>query len=73
MKFVPETITAAIGDTITWTNQDMMAHDVTEEVDKKWTSGPIAPDGSWKMVVRGTAQYYCSIHAVMKGRIQLTD
>lgn len=73
MKFVPATITAAIGDTVTWTNKDMMAHDVTEEAAKTWTSGPIAPDSSWKMVVRGTAEYYCSIHAVMKGQIRLSN
>jgi plastocyanin len=71
MKFVPEDITVNKGDTIIWINRDMVAHDVTEETAKTWTSGPIAAGGSWKMSVNDEARYYCSIHAVMKGKIEL--
>jgi len=71
MKFVPETIIVAKGDTIIWVNKDMMAHDVTEEASKTWSSGPIAADQSWKMAVSNEAKYYCSIHTVMKGKIEL--
>lgn len=71
MKFVPENITVSKGDTIIWINHDMMAHDVTEEASKTWTSGPIAAGGSWKMTVAGEVYYYCSIHVVMKGKIKL--
>ena len=71
MEFVPATITVAKGDTIIWVNKDMMAHDVTEEASKTWTSGPIAADHSWKMAVSKDANYYCSIHTVMKGKIEL--
>lgn len=71
MKFVPENITVNKGDTIIWINRDMVAHDVTEETAKIWTSGPIAAGGSWKMAVTGEAAYYCSIHVMMKGKIEL--
>ncbi|MFB9843783.1 plastocyanin/azurin family copper-binding protein [Mucilaginibacter ginsenosidivorans] len=71
MKFVPEDIIVNKGDTITWINRDMVAHDVTEEASKRWTSGPIAAGGTWKMAVSDEANYYCSIHAVMKGKIEL--
>lgn len=71
MKFVPENITVSKGDTIIWTNRDLMAHDVTEEASKAWTSGPIAAGGSWKMAVAEECNYYCSIHVVMKGKIRL--
>lgn len=71
MKFVPNDITVSKGDTVIWINRDMVAHDVTEETAKTWTSGPIAAGGSWKMAVAEEANYYCSIHVVMKGKIEL--
>lgn len=71
MKFVPDDITVSKGDTILWVNKDMMAHDVTEQVSKAWSSSPIPAGGSWKMEVTGDADYYCSIHEVMKGKIEL--
>jgi plastocyanin len=70
MKFIPDTISVNKGDTIIWINRDMMAHDVTE-ANSAWTSGPIAADSSWKMAVTDEAEYYCSIHVVMKGSIAL--
>jgi len=71
MKFIPEDITVKKGDTIIWINKDMVTHDVTEEVSKAWSSGPIQSGGSWKMPVTDEANYYCSIHMVMKGKIEL--
>ncbi len=71
MQFVPEEITVKKGDTIIWINQDMVAHDVTEEKTKAWTSSMLADGQSWKMAVNAEADYYCSIHVVMKGRIKL--
>ncbi|QHS56610.1 plastocyanin [Mucilaginibacter sp. 14171R-50] len=71
MKFVPEDITVKKGDTITFINRDMMAHDVTEETAKSWSSGKMEADVSWKLVVSEAATYYCSIHTVMKGKIEL--
>jgi plastocyanin len=71
MKFVPDTVTVSKGDTVIWVNDDIVIHDVTEEDSKAWSSGPMASGSTWKMVVAGDADYYCSIHAVMKGRIEL--
>ncbi|WP_449440580.1 plastocyanin/azurin family copper-binding protein [Pedobacter steynii] len=71
MKFVPDDITVKQGDTIIWVNHDMVAHDVTEEGSKQWTSSTIPSGGSWKMDVTAAANYYCSIHVVMKGKIRL--
>ncbi|MGN6396743.1 MAG: plastocyanin/azurin family copper-binding protein [Mucilaginibacter sp.] len=73
MKFVPETITVAKGDTVIWINEDMVSHDVTEEAAKTWSSGPVSTNGSWKMVISAQANYYCSIHTIMKGRIELDN
>lgn len=71
MKFVPQEITVQKGDSVVWINRDMMAHDVTEELSKSWTSSSIPPGGSWKMEVTDNADYYCSIHFVMKGKLKV--
>lgn len=69
MKFQPENITVHSGDTIVWINNDITTHCVTEEATKAWTSSNILKGSSWKMVVKGSCNYYCAIHQVMKGRI----
>lgn len=69
MKFHPEKITVQIGDTVIWVNHDMVTHCITEEVTKAWTSANIPHDSSWKMVVKTSADYFCAIHQVMKGKI----
>lgn len=71
MKFVPESITVNKGDTIIWINKDIVPHDVTEETSKAWTSSVIPAGESWKMAVEDAADYFCSIHVVMKGKIVL--
>ncbi len=67
MKFFPSSISVNAGDTIMWVNNDMVAHDVTEEKNKSWSSSLLQPGKSWKLVVKESADYYCSIHVVMKG------
>ncbi len=69
MKFQPDNINVHTGDTIVWINKDMTTHCVTEERTKAWTSLNIPKDSSWKMVVKGSSDYYCAIHQVMKGKI----
>lgn len=69
MQFQPAEITLQKGDTVVWTNHDIVTHDVTEETGRLWTSGPLAPGQSWSLVVTESADYYCSIHVVMKGKL----
>lgn len=69
MQFQPAELTIQKGDTVIWTNNDIVAHDVTEENDRHWTSGPLAPGESWSLIVKESVDYYCSIHVVMKGRL----
>lgn len=71
MKFIPDEITVKKGDTIIWINQDMVMHDVTEEDTRAWSSSPLATGKSWKMEVNYESNYFCSIHAVMKGKIKI--
>jgi plastocyanin len=69
MKFVPDVITVKQGTTIVFINNDMVSHDVTEESTKAWSSKPLAPSKSWRLIADKSAKYYCSIHAVMKGEV----
>jgi plastocyanin len=70
MKFVPERIEAAVGDSITWTNRDVVPHTVTNAA-KKLESGTIAANGKWTYVVRrkGDVDYVCRFHPGMRGTI----
>jgi plastocyanin len=69
MQFQPASLTVQKGDTVVWINHDIVTHDVTEEAGKFWTSGPLDPGKSWSMVVTKSADYYCTIHVVMKGKL----
>jgi plastocyanin len=69
-SFGPETLTVAVGTTVTWTNRDDIPHTV------------VSTDGVFKSKVRdtdekfsftfakaGTYPYYCSLHPKMTGKI----
>lgn len=71
MKFMPADISVNVGDTIMWVNSDMVAHDVTEEKNNTWTSSLLQPGKSWKLIAKTGADYYCSIHKVMKGSFEI--
>ena len=68
MKFSPERLEVAAGDTIVWTNQDVVPHSVTAS-GAKVESGEIAPSKRWRFVAKkkGEMPYICRIHPTMKG------
>lgn len=69
MAFSPATITVNKGDTIVFINHDLVDHDVTEEGKKLWTSSPLHPGQAWSKVFTESANYFCSLHVVMKGKV----
>src|SRR5689334_23003779 len=69
MKFQPAELIVQKGDTVIWINNDIVAHDVTEQSNKEWTSSLMPVGQSWSLVVTQSADYYCSIHVVMKGKL----
>lgn len=69
MKFTPSELSVQKGDTIIFVNHDLVVHDVTEVPDKAWTSSALPVGKSWSLVALISADYYCSIHQVMKGKI----
>jgi plastocyanin len=71
--FNPATITAKVGQEITWTNGDGTAHTVTLD-DGSVDSGNVAPNATFKHAfsTAGTFTYHCSIHTTMKGTITIS-
>jgi plastocyanin len=68
MKYSPERISVRVGDTIVWTNKDVVPHTVTA-AERKLESGQIDPGKSWSHVARlkGEMSYICRFHPGMKG------
>ncbi|WP_212564617.1 plastocyanin/azurin family copper-binding protein [Pontibacter indicus] len=69
MKFNPSSLSVRPGDTVVFVNLDVVTHDVTEASGKLWKSPPLAAKSTWKKVMKTSANYYCSLHPVMKGTI----
>ena len=69
MKFVPETLEVAPGDTVTWTNKDLVPHTVS--AGKVLESGTIEANKSWKYVAKakGRTDYVCRFHPGMRGTL----
>jgi len=68
MKFIPERLEVAAGDTVVWTNRDFLPHSVTAS-EARVESGDLAPDKTWRFIARkkGEMPYICRLHPVMKG------
>ena len=71
MVFIPAELYVNDGDTVMWINKDIVTHNIMEETNKEWSSSPLAAGQSWKMVVNKNADYFCSLHPVMKGKLIL--
>jgi plastocyanin len=67
MKFVPERVEVAVGDTITWTNRDFVPHSVTAAA-AGIESGDLAEGRSWSLVAKqkGEIAYICRLHPMMR-------
>lgn len=70
-KFVPETLSIRVGDTITWANEDSAKHTVTSENGDEIDSEELGKGGSFTHTFNepGEYTYYCSLHPSMKARI----
>lgn len=76
MAFSPADITVKAGTTVTWTNNDSVAHTVTENDGKDGPgSSPISPGKSYNFTFKkaGIYDYICSIHTEMTGSVTVTE
>jgi plastocyanin len=72
MRFQPESLTVAAGDTIIWINRDPVPHTATSEAGG-FDSKDIQADKSWRHTVRkrGDFTYICTFHPTMKGILRV--
>jgi amicyanin len=65
------------GDTVTWTNNDSVRHNVVaDERSAAAPEGPLIADGksySFTFTKAGTYPYHCEPHPNMKGTVVVTD
>lgn len=72
MRFLPELLTVAPGDTIVWVNKDLVPHTATS-TDGTFDSKDIRAGESWKLTIRktGTFAYICTFHPTMKAMLRV--
>ncbi len=78
IQFVPATITAKVGQKITWTNNDSVAHTVTKQQGVSGpgpASGTVNPGSTYSFTPTkpGKIPYFCQIHPNQKGTIVVTQ
>lgn len=71
-EFVPEHLSVKVGDTIVWTNFDIVPHTATAD-DLSWDTETLEQNTSGRItVVEGmTADHFCGFHPHMKARLQI--
>jgi plastocyanin len=69
-SFGPQTITVAVGATVTWTNRDDIPH-TSVSTEGAFKSKVMDTDEkfSYTFTKAGTYPYYCSIHPKMTGQV----
>lgn len=71
MQYVPASLTVEVGDTITWTNIDVLPHTVTSGIPSPaaFDSKEVAAKQRWSITVSasGNYNYVCTYHPTMKG------
>jgi plastocyanin len=74
--FTPVNITVQKGDTVTWTNEDNVAHTVTESDDRDGPKSDELQKGdtyTFTFNDVGTFKYKCSLHPNMTGTVTVTE
>lgn len=74
--FSPASITVKKGTTVTWTNNDSVAHTVTENDGQNGpSSGNMDPGKSFVFTFDnpGTYKYHCAYHSGMTGTVTVTE
>ena len=72
MKFSPADVVVKPGDSIVWTNKDIVAHTVTAKAGA-FDSKVIPPGGTFRFVAKkkGDFVYVCSLHQPMTGDVKV--
>jgi plastocyanin len=73
VAYAPAQVTAHIGDTIEWANDDIVAHTATAR-NRAWDV-MVMPNNKGSVVLKsaGTIDYYCRLHPNMVGSIAVSQ
>jgi plastocyanin len=73
IAFAPAQVSAHVGDTVEWTNEDIVAHTATAR-NGAWDL-MIGPNGKGSVTLKsaGTIEYYCRLHPNMVGSITVSE
>jgi plastocyanin len=70
LVFSPASLQAKVGDTIEWTNKDVLAHTAT--VKGGWdVMIPAKSKGKVTLKAAGAVDYFCRFHPNMKGHVEV--
>jgi len=75
IKFVPEEISAKVGQKIVWTNNEDIPHNVTATDGADFASDTLRKDDTFEYTTgdAGTIKYVCTIHPGQNGQITVTE
>jgi plastocyanin len=71
MAYTPKEIQVAVGEKLTWTNNDSMAHTVTAD-NGEFDSGDMDQGGTFDQTFKGPPReipYHCDYHGGMHGKV----
>jgi len=73
VAYAPEQVSAHVGDTIEWTNDDIVAHTATAR-NGAWDV-MLQPKGKGSVTLKspGTIEYYCRLHPNMVASITVSQ
>jgi plastocyanin len=71
IQFNPAEVTVSVGDTVTWTNNDSVGHDVTGDSFSSGEPGGLAGGDTFERTFEeaGTFDYVCTVHPGMEGTV----
>jgi plastocyanin len=72
MRFQPQSLTVAPGDTVVWVNKDLVPHTATSKAGG-FDSQAIPAEKSWTFTVRksGEFAYICTFHPTMTAMLRV--
>ena len=74
LRFHPASVTVKAGQTVTWTNDDTVDHNVTSKSGAHFMSQAFGHGRTYRYTARapGTITYVCTLHPGMNGKIVVT-
>ena len=71
MAFKPARLTVAVGDTVVWTNKDIVPHTAAAPGPQGWDTGELSQGQSGQYVPtrKGEVKYGCGLHPAMEGTL----